>query len=368
MTKTNGDQEAATLAPLDLKDELPIILRLAERLAEARSTLPRHCRTVGDIVATILAGRELGLPPMTSLRMLYAVDGRIGMDASLILALLMRGGVRHKWIETNNKVAVIRLERPGHDPLEFPYGLEDANRAKLLGKDNWKNHPAAMLRARCVSAAARAYAPDLVAGIYVLDELDEIAERPGAPTADTKSDTKAPTRSLDAIAQKHAKPAPEAASKPAPAETAPEPPAPAARGGKAAEEPPQERPAPKAADPAPERPRAAAEDPTAGMVADLDLVQDDTQLKRWIDAYRGPLRELRGEARKAMGYAVVRAAERVGVSEEQVRQWVNAAPQAQPDAPAENPADAGEDGAQGAAEEDPIAAARRAAEELEGAA
>jgi hypothetical protein len=37
----------------------------------------------------------------------------------------------------------------------------------VAGKDNWKRHPAAMLRARCTSAAMRAFCPEyLGAGVY----------------------------------------------------------------------------------------------------------------------------------------------------------------------------------------------------------
>jgi hypothetical protein len=47
-----------------------------------------------------------------------------------------------------------------------PFTIEEAQAAGLAGKDNWKKYPAAMLRARCVSALSRAVYPEAVLGIY----------------------------------------------------------------------------------------------------------------------------------------------------------------------------------------------------------
>jgi hypothetical protein len=52
--------------------------------------------------------------------------------------------------------------------------MEDARRANLVGRQNWKAHPAAMLRARCAAALARAVYPDLLLGVYEESEGEEI--------------------------------------------------------------------------------------------------------------------------------------------------------------------------------------------------
>jgi hypothetical protein len=68
--------------------------------------------------------------------------------------------------------------------------MEQAKAAGLSGGDNWRKHTAAMLRARCSSALARAVYPDLMMGVYEHDEAREIeggsasarrAPRPAAP-------------------------------------------------------------------------------------------------------------------------------------------------------------------------------------------
>jgi hypothetical protein len=50
--------------------------------------------------------------------------------------------------------------------------MEDAHRAGLSGKGPWKSYPAAMLRARAISAMARAMFPDALSGVvYTPEEL-----------------------------------------------------------------------------------------------------------------------------------------------------------------------------------------------------
>jgi hypothetical protein len=79
-------------------------------------------------------------------------------------------------VESTDKVATYEALRDGHaEPTRLSYRLEQAQRAGLMSNAQWKNHPEAMLRARCSAALARAMFPDLAAGIYTPDEGEEIA-------------------------------------------------------------------------------------------------------------------------------------------------------------------------------------------------
>lgn len=140
--------------------------------------LPRDLQqNAGNVFLVLMAGAELGLGPAASIRSLHVVDGKVGMSSELILARLLAAGVKIRWVESTDKVARLRMERPGFDPHEEEYTYDDAKRAGLTGKKNWQSYPKQMLRARCVSSAARAYAPDLMGGGVVdMDELDDVRE------------------------------------------------------------------------------------------------------------------------------------------------------------------------------------------------
>jgi len=153
---------------------LPAIFQLSRALTKAGGFIPAHLRNEGEIAAVILAGRELGLPPMTSLRSLSLIKGKVTLAADVQLALMVRAGARIKWLSDGaNGVAQLELARPGHEPYTSTYTIDDATRAGLASQENYRKHQGAMLRARAVSAAARAYMPDVLAGCYVPGELDD---------------------------------------------------------------------------------------------------------------------------------------------------------------------------------------------------
>jgi len=162
------------IAQVNVSDELPAIFTLAKALTKAQGFLPSHLKNEGEIAAVVLAGRELGIPPMASIRGIKLVKGNVTLDASLQLGCMMRAGCKVTWLDDGTGgTARLRLERPGQAAHEQVFSMEMAQRAGLAGGDNWRKYPAAMLRARCVSAAGKAYCPDILAGVYVPGEIDD---------------------------------------------------------------------------------------------------------------------------------------------------------------------------------------------------
>lgn len=158
---------------VDIAGELPQIFKLASALKQAGGFLPAHIRNEGELVAIILAGRELGISPMASLRSINLIKGRVTLAADMQLALMMRAGASVKWLsDGSNGIAQLQLKRPNQDTHTQTFTMEDAKTAQLTGGENWRKYPAAMLRARCVSAASKAYFPDVLSGVYTPEEME----------------------------------------------------------------------------------------------------------------------------------------------------------------------------------------------------
>lgn len=158
---------------------------VAQHLAKARGFVPDHYAGKPEaILAAIAMGSELGLGPMQSLRSIYVVNGRPTLSADLMLALAIRAGVKVQWLEQSAKAARVWLTRDGFEPHEHAFTMAEADAAGLTRKGGpWKQYPAAMLRARCVSSALRAFCPDVLgAGVYVEGELGE--QQPSASVVD----------------------------------------------------------------------------------------------------------------------------------------------------------------------------------------
>jgi hypothetical protein len=94
---------------------------------------------------------------------------------------LIRGSGRcADWtmVESTDKIATFETTRVGGKPQRLSFTIEEAKVAGLLGKNNWKNFPAAMLRARAQAALARLVYQDVLAGIYSDDEAAEFSRAP----------------------------------------------------------------------------------------------------------------------------------------------------------------------------------------------
>lgn len=129
-------------------------------------------------IAVMLKGHELGVTPMVAFANMFFFDGKLGMSADLMSALfIQKAGGRMQVLEWTEKVCRIRFTREGWEPSDVSYTEQDAQVAGLLNKANWKNRKA-MLSARCRSMGVRLLAPDVFAGTYSTEELQDMDPEP----------------------------------------------------------------------------------------------------------------------------------------------------------------------------------------------
>lgn len=136
--------------------------------------LPATIKTPEAAVAVILKGTELGIPPMYALSNVVIIQGKPTANAELMLALIYRdhGDNAAQFIETNADICTISYARRGWDVRrQHSYTIAEAKAAGLIKNGPWTSYPAAMLRARCISAVARLAFPDTIAGMYTAEEL-----------------------------------------------------------------------------------------------------------------------------------------------------------------------------------------------------
>lgn len=126
------------------------------------------------IFTVILLGAELGIAPITALRMIHVIDGKPSLSADCMVSLCMRSPHCKYFtlISSDSKRCVYEAMRVGDPkPVRLEYTIEQAQQAGVTNKDNWRKYPAQMLRARCISGLARAVFPDIISGLYDPEEL-----------------------------------------------------------------------------------------------------------------------------------------------------------------------------------------------------
>lgn len=131
---------------------------------------PPNVKTPAQVIAIMLTGQELGIPPMQALRQINVISGKPTMSAELMLAKMLKGNVKLTWNRSDAKVATLTAAR-ATTKFTGTFTIEEAIAAGLTTKDGWKKYPAAMLRARVISLVARVVAPDLISGMYIPEEM-----------------------------------------------------------------------------------------------------------------------------------------------------------------------------------------------------
>jgi 5'-3' exonuclease len=128
------------------------------------------------VLMSLLAGRELGLSAMASLRAINIISGKPTMAADLMRALVLKSGAVNyfRCVERTNESCTFEAQRGDDPPISLTVTIEDARLAGVIKPDSgWVKYPADMLSARASSKLARLIAPDVLHGIYTPEELRE---------------------------------------------------------------------------------------------------------------------------------------------------------------------------------------------------
>lgn len=136
--------------------------------------LPTSIKTAEAAMAVMLKGRELNVPAMQAFSLIHIIQGKPCVAPELMLALIFRNvpGAVVNILETTAERCLIEAKRPGGKLTKFNWTMEDAKKADLLGKDNWRKYPRAMLRSRNVAETARSVFPDAIMGCsYTPEEM-----------------------------------------------------------------------------------------------------------------------------------------------------------------------------------------------------
>jgi len=154
---------------------------VAERLVQSSFVPVAFKGKPIEATAAILAGSEVGLSPMASLRAFDVIQGQAAPRAITLRAIVQSYGHEVVVREATATRAIVEAKRRGSAEWQRSvWTLDRAKDMQLTGKDNWKKQPGAMLVARATSEVCRLIAADAILGIgYTLEELaDGMAGEP----------------------------------------------------------------------------------------------------------------------------------------------------------------------------------------------
>ena len=149
--------------------------------------------------AAMLTGRELGLPPMTSLASIHVINGKPGISAELMRAMVAQRGHEIRFGKISSSEVTVRGRRAedrGDDNAwtEVTWTLGEAQRAGLVSNgNNYAKYPRQMLTARATTELCRLLFADVIHGLRSVEELEALGTD-GAVTVEYREEPAAPAR------------------------------------------------------------------------------------------------------------------------------------------------------------------------------
>lgn len=181
-----GLSEATVVAGAPIRSLVPTSLEGAWRVAQllaASPFTPRDMKAPEACAAAIMFGMDLGITPVQAVQSIAVINGRPSIWGDLALALV-RADSRCEDVEEavvgegDSRQATCIAKRKGSKPTIRTFSVGDAQKAGLWGKAGpWQQYPSRMLQLRARAFALRDAFPDILKGIAIREEVEDIPVR-----------------------------------------------------------------------------------------------------------------------------------------------------------------------------------------------
>jgi hypothetical protein len=139
-------------------------------------------KTPDQALALMLVAQAEGQHPATITQDYDIIQGRAARKTHSVLARFQQMSGTVEWHTLSDLMADATFSHKSGGSLRIQWTFEQAKKAGLTNKDNWRNYPRAMLRARCIAEGVRAVYPAALGGMLVSEEAQDLthhhAEQP----------------------------------------------------------------------------------------------------------------------------------------------------------------------------------------------
>jgi len=160
-------------SPAIIPENIEEAYRLAQYVSKS-GLAPQGMKTPEQCMVAIMHGLEVGLPPMQAVQKIAVINGRPSIWGDAVPALLLSKGFRLSEQEVKDGHQCT-ITRPDGQVIVRQFTVNQAKAAGLWGKNGpWQQYPQRMLQMRARSLAARDGAADVLAGMYLAEEAQDI--------------------------------------------------------------------------------------------------------------------------------------------------------------------------------------------------
>lgn len=152
-------------------------------------------------LALMLVAQSENQHPATITQDYDIIQGKACRKTHSVMARFQQMGGKVEWHQLTESIADATFSHPQGGALRMTWTIEQAKKANLTGKDNWKNYPRAMLRARVIAEGVRAVYPAAIGGMLIAEEAQDMP-RQEIEINPAKHDQPAQQENQNAIAEK----------------------------------------------------------------------------------------------------------------------------------------------------------------------
>jgi hypothetical protein len=165
--------------------------RFANLIAESTLIPKEFQKSPANVLIAVQLGMELGVSPMQALQNMYVVNGRPAIFGDLLPAIVMQSGLLEEFEETaNDKSATCTVKRKGLKAISRTFTMAEAEGAGLTARNpTYKAFPQRMLQMRARSWALRDMFPDVLKGVAIKEEIEDLPAEPRDVTPPVKMPT-----------------------------------------------------------------------------------------------------------------------------------------------------------------------------------
>lgn len=187
-------------------DVMNMLMQYTNMFAEA-SIVPDHYRgKKGDIFISVQTAHRLNLDPMSVMQGTYVIHGKLGMTSAFAISLantsgLLKGGITYKVEGSDSELRVTAkatLKASGEE-ISYTIGMKEAKAEGWTDKkgSKYKTMPELMLRYRAATLLIRTHIPQVLNGMRMTEELEDIGVSTQSVKLKDVSTEKEPTNKLD---------------------------------------------------------------------------------------------------------------------------------------------------------------------------
>lgn len=176
-------QTEATMSLVGWSTELDAAYKLATMICNT-AFVPQHFKGKPEETAVaMLYGHTLELPPMVAVKAIYVVHGTPALYAQTMYAIAISKGHQIERVFADDSRVEFRARRKGQQTWQkIEWTIERARQAKYTSNGKYAENPIGMLTEKCKAEAAKLVAPDALAGLYSVEEIELGDYEPAEPS------------------------------------------------------------------------------------------------------------------------------------------------------------------------------------------